>query len=107
MTVSESHIAIGERYPLAAAREAHRLDEDILGFAPIGPAVHAQRTTDRTRDPTQERQAGNASIGGRAGNLHVGRAGAGTDTVIGLDGDLREALAQSDHHPGPATVADE
>ena len=44
------------------AVDAARLDQHVLGLAPIGAAVHAQRAADRARNAAQEREARDAGF---------------------------------------------
>ena len=57
--------------------DAARLDQRILGLAPIGAAVHAQRAADGAGNAAQEGEPGNAGFLRRARDLDVGHRGAG------------------------------
>ena len=57
--------------------------------------------------PRRKDRPGDAGLRCRAGDLHVGRAGAGADPVVRLDRDLGKAFAEADDHALPAAVADE
>ena len=101
MFMSES----GRTMQVALAIDRLRLDQRILGLAPVRAGVHAQRAADRAGNAAVEGKPGDAGIGGGARELGVGNGRAGANAVARLHGDLREAAPQPDGDAGHAAVA--
>ena len=78
---------------MPCAVDGARLDEHVLGLAPVRAGVHAQRAADRARNAAIEGEPGDAGIGRRARHLDVGHGGAGAHAVAGLDLDLARSRA--------------
>ena len=89
--------ALLKRAHVALPVNAARLDQNVLGFAAIGAAVHAQRAADRARNAAEKRQPRDAGRLRRARHHHVKHGGAGGDAMV-FDLDLVEAAAKPDHH---------
>ena len=106
MPIAEIHVGIGVDVDAAAAIDAARLDQHVLGLAAIGAAIHAQRAADRARNAAQEGQPGDAGLLCRAGDFHVRHRSAGAN-VHALDRDLGKAAAKPDHHARHPAVADD
>jgi hypothetical protein len=98
------HLGVREDAHVAAAVDAARLDQRILGLAPIGAAVHAQRATDRARNAAQKRETRKSSFLGGARNPHIRHRGAGTNARA-FNRDLAKATTESHHHTRHATIA--
>ena len=64
---------------LPCAVDGARLDQHVLGLAAVGAGIHAQRAADRAGNAAIEGEAGDAGIGRRARDLHVGHGGAGAE----------------------------
>ena len=105
MAVAVVHVGVGEDVQAALPVDAARLDQHVLGLAPVGAAVHAQRAADRARNAAQEREAGDARLLRRAGHLHVRHRGAGAHAMVRLDRDVIEAAPEPDHDARHAAVA--
>src|SRR6476620_4203031 len=62
MAVTEIQLVVAAGTGIAAASDAARIDQYVLGLAPIGAAIHAQRTTNAARNAAQERQSGDTRL---------------------------------------------
>ena len=104
VAVAEAHLGVAVAANVARAVDAARFDENVLGLAPVGAAVHAQRAADRARNAAQEREPRNAGLlrGLRDAQVRSRRAGA---HAVALDLDLVEAAPEPDHHARHAAVA--
>ena len=90
---------------IAAAVDAARLDQRILGFAAIGAAVHAQRAADAAGNAAIEFKPGDRRFLRGARDFHIGNRGAGANAMAGFDRDVRKAAAKPDDHARHAAVA--
>ena len=99
------HVGIGEGADAAAAIDAARGNQHVLGLAPIGAAIHPQRPADRARNAAQERQPGDRGLLGGARHLDVRHRGAGADARALLYRDIAEPATEPDHHARNAAVA--
>ena len=90
----------------AAAIDAARFDQRVLGLAAICTAVHPQRTADRSRNTAQEGKPGDAGFLRRARDFHIRNRRPGADPHT-LNGNLAEAAAEPHHHARNATVAND
>src|SRR6185312_7424582 len=87
------------------AVDAARLDQDVLGLAAIGAAVHAQRAADRAGYAGEEGETGNAGLLRRARDHDIEHRRAGGDAMIVVAGDVVEAAAEADDEAFDAAVA--
>src|SRR5262249_23964689 len=55
MTIGVMHVRIVENVYAPAPIDRACLDQNVLGFTPIGAAIHAQRAADRAGNAAQER----------------------------------------------------
>ena len=99
------HVGHGQEPKLPLPIDAARLDQRILGLAPIGAAIHAQRAADRARNAAQEGETGDAGLLRGARDLHVRHRGTGAHALARLDGHRIEAASEPDHHARHAAVA--
>jgi len=90
---------------VAGAVDGAGLDQHVLGFPTVCASVHAQRSADRARYATVEREAGDARIGRRARELGIGYRGSGPQPVSWLDPDLRKPSTEADDHTCHPAVA--
>src|SRR6266566_1938772 len=58
IAIAVAHFAVVEDAGVAAAVNASRCDQHVLGLAAVGAAVHAQRAADRARNAAEKRQSG-------------------------------------------------
>ena len=98
------HVGIRIGADAAAAIHAGGGNEHVLGFAPVGTAIHAQGAADRTRNAAQKRQAADRGVLGGTRHFHVRHRGAGADARTGFHLDIGEAAAKADHHARHAAV---
>ena len=77
VAIGEAHVGQRQHVDVALRIDGARLDQHVLGFAPVRAGIHAQRAADRARDAAIERKAGDAGVRRRARHLHVGHGGAG------------------------------
>ena len=105
MPVAEAHLGIRVDADIAGAIDAARLDENVLGLAPVGAAVHAQRAADRARNAAQEREPRDAGLLRGLRDAQVRRGRAGAHAIAWLDRDLVEAAPEPDHDARHAAVA--
>src|SRR3974390_45492 len=104
VAIGKSHLSIAERAHISLPVKAARLDQHLLGFAAIGAAVHAPRAADGAGNAAEEGEARNSGLLRLARYLGVEHRAAGDDAVIGLNLDLVESAAESDHHARHAAV---
>ena len=93
---------------LAGSQHQSRRNKDVLHLAAVGAAVHADEAADGARNAAQELQPGNAGVAGRRGNENAAGAAPAAEGGLVDPLDLREGLAEPDHHaPYPAVADDE
>ena len=100
MPVGEAHVGEQQLVHVALPVDRARADENVLCLAPVRSCVHAQRAANRARDATVEREAGDAGVGGRARNLHVGHSRAGAHAAARLGCDVAKPAPKRITMPG-------
>src|ERR1700733_15122841 len=104
MAIGEIHLGVGEGADISAAIDAARLDQDVLGLAPIGAAVHPQGAADAAGDAAQKRQAGDTGFLRGAGHFHIRHRCSNAD-LRAVGGDHAEAFAQPDDDTFDTAIA--
>src|SRR5215470_4049764 len=107
VAVAVAHFAVVEGAGAAAAINAARGDQNVLGLAAVGAAIHPQCAADRARNAAQKRQPGNCGILGGPRHFHVRHRGAGPDTHALLGRDVAETPAETNHHARNTAIADD
>ena len=85
MPIGEMHVGVRIDTNVAGAIDAARLDQNVLGLAPIGAAVHAQRTADRARNAAQECEPRDAGLLRGLGDAQVRHRRSGAHAMVRLD----------------------
>ena len=92
MTIAVIHLAVAEHVHSAVPIDAAGLDQSVLGFAPIGAAIHTQCAAHRAGNATKKREACDGRLLRRSADFDVGCGRAGADATATLDLDFAEVV---------------